>query len=98
MHRTHRRGGRVPAAIAALIVLGGAPALAAGPFPAETCGEIRALIGLLPPANADLLRKLAARKECGFTSGEVYQAAYGDRPLVTHAPGRRHYRTHDDDD
>ncbi|MBI5785487.1 MAG: hypothetical protein HZA64_08530 [Rhodocyclales bacterium] len=46
-----------------------------------SCTQIRAAIGVLQPANPELLRSLAARKDCGFTSAEVYQAAYGDRPL-----------------
>jgi hypothetical protein len=46
-----------------------------------SCAELRGRIGAAPQADPVLLRALAMRKECGFTSAEVYQAAYGDRPL-----------------
>lgn len=46
-----------------------------------SCAEIRSRLGAAPQADPALLRTLALRKECGFTSAEVYQAAYGDRPL-----------------
>jgi hypothetical protein len=67
--------------------------------PPEPCGAIRARIGVAPLADPDLLRSLAARTDCAFTSAEAYRAAYGDRPLP--APelreSRRRHR-HDDDD
>lgn len=46
-----------------------------------SCAEIRGRIGTAPQADPALLRALAMRKDCGFTSAEVYQAAYGDRQL-----------------
>lgn len=64
----------------ALLVAGGSLS-AAAPAPERSCAEIRATIGMLQPADPELLRTLAVRKDCGFTSAEVYQAAYGDRPL-----------------
>ena len=63
-----------------LLVTSGA-LYAAEPKSAQSCEQIRVAIGATPPANPELLRALATRKDCGFTSAEVYQAAYGDRPL-----------------
>jgi hypothetical protein len=67
--------------------------------PAQTCEQIRVEIGVAPLADADLLRKLALRKDCGFTSREIYLAAYGDRPLPPQE-GREKYlkRYHHIDD
>ena len=98
MHRLFRRERLVRAVFTSLAAFSAASASAAGPLPAETCEQIRTLIDLLPPANGDLLRKLAVRKECGFTSAEVYRAAYGDRPVAREVPDRRRHRKHDDDD
>lgn len=66
----------------------------------STCDELRASIGMLPLADADLLRAMAARKDCAFTSAEVYRAAYGDRvPAVYHrSEHRMRYSGHEDDD
>lgn len=66
---------------------------AAVPEPERSCEEIRADIGVLQPANPELLRSIAMRKDCGFTSAEVYQAAYGDRPLPPQE-GRAEYLKH----
>lgn len=61
------------------------------------CEQIRAQIGTLPLADPKLLRAMAIRKDCAFSSAEFYKAAYGDRPLPT--PEQRHHqRRHDDDD
>ena len=81
-------------------------ALLAPPFanaatdaPAESCEQPRARIGVPPLASHDLLRNLALRKDCGFTSSEVYRAAYGDKPLPEEPrEQRRHHRHHEDDD
>lgn len=81
----------------AALVTASAAAHAAEAAP-ETCEQVRAQIGVLPPGDADLLRRLAARtNECGFSSADFYKAAYGDRPPAreTH---RAHHRHHDDDD
>jgi hypothetical protein len=64
----------------------------------ESCEQIRARIGQPPLANPDLLRSLSARTECRFTAGEVYRAAYGDRPLPREEPMERHHHREDDDD
>lgn len=82
------------------LILGSLMALAApvtAAPEAETCDAIRAKIGQLPPADAELLRTLAIRQECRFTAAEVYRAAYGDKPMPKYRP-RRHHRRHDDDD
>lgn len=64
-----------------LMILAAAPVLAADGPPAS-CEQIRSRIGVAPVADADLLRSLAARRECGFTAQEVYRAAHGDRPWL----------------
>jgi hypothetical protein len=61
------------------MVLAATPVLAAE-APLASCEQIRSQIGVAPVADADLLRSLAARRECGFTAREVYRAAHGDRP------------------
>jgi len=72
-------------------------AMAAEP-PNETCEQIRAKIGRLPPADHELLRSLAARQECRFTAAEVYRAAYGDKPMpAVELHPQRHHREDDDD-
>jgi hypothetical protein len=83
---------------AACLILPSLP-LHAADDPAESCDVIRARIGVAPLADPELLRSLAARQDCAFTSAEVYRAAYGDRPLPPPEPrDSRHYRQHDDDD
>lgn len=67
--------------IAGALLVASGGLCAAQPAPEQSCVQIRATIGVLQPANPELLRTLAMRKDCGFTSAEVYQAAYGDRPL-----------------
>lgn len=68
---------------------------AAAPEPA--CEQIRVQIGTFPLADPELLRAMASRKDCAFSSAEFYRAAYGDRPLPP--PEHRHpQRRHDDDD
>jgi hypothetical protein len=64
---------------ALLVASGSLSAAVSAPEP--SCAQIRATIGALQPANPELLRTIALRKDCSFTSAEVYQAAYGDRPL-----------------
>jgi hypothetical protein len=71
---------------------------AAADLPQATCEEIRTKIGELPPADPELLRALAARRECGFTAAQVYRAAYGDKPMPMEKPGRRHRHEHEDHD
>ena len=70
---------------------------AAEPEP-ETCAQVGAQIGALPPGNADLLRKMASRKDCAFSSADFYKAAYGDRPMAREAPRHRCANEEDDDD
>jgi hypothetical protein len=65
--------------------------------PAEPCDTIRARIGVVPLADPDFLREIAARKDCAFTAAEVYRAAYGDRPLPPEDRKQLRHR-HDDDD
>jgi hypothetical protein len=52
---------------------------------AQTCDQIRdqieAQTGILPLVNTKLLQTLSLRQECRFSAGEVYRAAYGDKPL-----------------
>lgn len=68
--------------------------------PLQTCKQIRnqikAVTGLAPTVNSELLLQLSMRQECQFSSAEVYRAAYGDKPLPKPEP---HYRQeHDDSD
>jgi hypothetical protein len=84
--------------MAAFLILLSVP-LKAADEPPEPCDTIRARIGVAPLADPDLLRSLAARQDCAFTSAEVYRAAYGDRPLPPpDSRESRHRRHHDDDD
>ena len=80
-----------------VVLLAGLPQFAmAVEHQLETCDQIRTDIGVLPLADPVLLRKLAARKDCGFTSGEVYKAAYGgDLSTFRETPNYR--RTEEDD-
>ncbi len=94
------------AALALLIVLGLCGTLGASAAPEiQSCEEIRARIGVLPPPDAELLRTLALRRECGFTSADFYRAAYGDRPPAPSREQRqaarhhlRHGHDHEDED
>jgi len=70
-------------------------ALAAEP-PVESCEQLRAQIGQLPPANHELLAKMSLRKDCKFTSAEVYKVAYGDKPPPRET--REHQRHREDYD
>jgi hypothetical protein len=82
-----------------LAVLGAPGTALAAENPPETCDQVRAQIGVLPPGDPDLLRRLAARnKECGFSSTDFYKAAYGDRPPARESHHSHHHRHHDDDD
>lgn len=86
-----------PALIGACLAALAMPAAAAQD--AETCDAVRAKIGRLPPADGDLLRTLALRKECRFTAAEVYRAAYGDKPMPKYDESRwREQRREGDDD
>ena len=68
----------------------------------ESCAQIREQIaaqtGLLPKPDTVLLEKLGTHQECGFTSAEVYRAAYGDKPLPPKEARDGRYRHGDDDD
>lgn len=64
----------------------------------DSCDVIRARIGVAPLADPDLLRTLAARRDCAFTAAEVYRAAYGDRPLPPPEPHGSRSRHQDDED
>lgn len=86
-----------PALFAACLAALAMPAAAAQQV--ETCDAVRAKIGRLPPADGDLLRTLALRKECRFTAAEVYRAAYGDKPMPKYDESRwREQRREGDDD
>lgn len=63
-----------------------------------TCDQIRAQIGTLPPGNHNLLRRLAMRKDCGFTADDIYKAAYGNKPRPPVRSEIREQRNEDDDD
>ncbi|MDD5247595.1 MAG: hypothetical protein PHY45_01330 [Rhodocyclaceae bacterium] len=80
----------------AVLAGAGAPAAIAAAGQPETCAQIRAQIGVPPLADHDLLRKMAARTDCAFSSGDFYKAAYGDQPPRREATDAR--RLHDDDD
>ncbi|NMF91405.1 hypothetical protein [Aromatoleum petrolei] len=90
-------GNFLSAAFTSVIVAGSLPVMAAAPYPVETCEQIRTLIGELPPANAEFLRKLAARRDCRFTSAEVARAAYGDRATRNDERDREDHHVKDDD-
>lgn len=88
---------RSPLLLLSLLAISGTPLAAENPT--ETCDQVRAQIGALPPGDADLLRRLAARnKECAFSSAEFYKAAYGDRPPARETESRRTSRRHHEDD
>jgi chorismate mutase len=67
----------------------------------QTCEQIREQIktqtGELVQVDTTLLQSIAARQECGFTSAEVYRAAYGDKPLPKQE-ARATHREHEYDD
>ena len=68
---------------------------------APTCEQIReqikAVTGLPPTVNTELLQTLSLRQECQFLAVEVYRAAYGDQPLPKQDFYRRENRHGDDD-
>jgi len=68
----------------------------------ESCAQIREQIaaqtGLLPKPDTVLLEKLGTHQECGFTSAEVYRAAYADKPLPPRESREVRHRHGDDDD
>lgn len=65
----------------------------------ESCEQIKVRIasqtGMLSKPDTDLLKTVGSRKECRFTSAEVYRAGFGDLPKAPYEPPR--YREHDDD-
>ena len=72
----------------------------ANPVQDESCEQIRARItsqvGTLPKPDTELLKTVGARKDCRFTSAEVYRAGFGEQPKVPYEAPR--YRTHDGHD
>jgi len=52
---------------------------------AESCEQIRLQIkaqtGVLPKPDTVMLAKLDAQPECRFSTAEMYQAAFGDKPM-----------------
>lgn len=68
----------------------------------ESCARIREQItaqtGVLSKPDIVLLEKLGTHQECGFTSAEVYRAAYGDKPLPPRETREARHRHGDDDD
>lgn len=89
-HGPRRYGLRL---VAGTLLVASGSLFAAVSVPERSCEEIRADIGVVQPANPELLRSIALRKDCGFTSAEVYKAAYGDRPLPPQE-GRKEYLRH----
>lgn len=71
-------------------------------FPPGPCDQIRAQIkehkGIPAKPNTELLRRIGTNNQCGFTSAEVYRAAWGDTPLPSPRTRERRHRKHDDDD
>ena len=63
---------------------------------AESCEQIRLQIkaqtGVLPTPDTAMLEKLDAQPECRFSTAEVYQAAFGDKPIP-----KKEHRDDDDD-
>lgn len=61
-----------------------------------SCDSLRARIqdqtGTAVRPDPDFLATLAARKDCAFTTAELYRAAYGDRPVPPSEPYVRHER------
>lgn len=84
------------------------PALAANAAGTATadmsaCDQVRASIlaqtGIRERPDIDLLDRIRAHPECGFTTPEVFRAAFGDKPMP--APGPAHHRSwrrHSQDD
>ena len=68
----------------------------AAPPQAESCEQIRLQIkaqtGVLPKPDTTMLAKLDAQPECLFSTAEMYQAAFGDKPM------QKKERRDDDDD
>ncbi|MBS4018362.1 MAG: hypothetical protein KGZ68_09015 [Dechloromonas sp.] len=75
----------------------------ANPVPDESCEQIRARItsqlGTLPKPDTELLKTVGARKDCRFTSAEVYRAGFGEQPKAPYeAPRYRARHGHGEDD
>ncbi len=68
----------------------------AAPSQVESCEQIRLQIkaqtGVLPKPDTTMLEKLDAQPECRFSTDEVYQAAFGDKPMP-----KKEHRDDDDD-
>lgn len=62
----------------------------------ESCEQIRLQIkaqtGVLPKPDTVMLAKLDAQPECLFSTAEMYQAAFGDKPMP-----KKEHRDDDDD-
>ncbi len=100
LHESPRTARGAGLALLIVLGLGGTHGASAAPE-IQNCDEIRARIGVLPPPDAELLRTLALRRECGFTSADFYRAAYGDRPpapLREQGRAARHHHRHDHED
>ena len=69
---------------------------------AESCEQIRLQIkaqtGVLPKPDTTMLEKLDAQPECRFSTAEVYQAAFGDKPVSRKERRDRRAMHRDDDD
>jgi len=69
---------------------------------AESCEQIRLQIkaqtGVLPTPDTAMLEKLDAQPECRFSTAEVYQAAFGDKPMPEKERRDRRAKHRDDDD
>lgn len=74
----------------------------AAPPQAESCEQIRLQIkaqtGVLPKPDTTMLEKLDAQPECRFSTAEVYQAAFGDKPILKKERLDRQARHRDGDD
>jgi len=68
----------------------------------ESCEQIRLQIktqtGVLPKPDTTMLEKLDAQPECRFSTAEVYQAAFGDKPMPEKERRDRRAKHRDDDD
>jgi hypothetical protein len=68
----------------------------------ESCEQIRLQIkaqtGVLPKPDTTMLEKLDAQPECRFSTAEMYQAAFGDKPMPKKERRDRRAKHRDDDD
>lgn len=63
----------------------------------ESCEQLRAQIGRMPPADHQLLAKMRSSRGCEFTTAEIFRVAYGDKPVPQVVPHYRKHREHHDD-